>query len=83
MGRGLQEGEKKAEDEAKVELMRNHGLFSKAEQALKIAGWGEQALRDIEIFRLVEVEGLTPILMVLNEDGDPDRSAAGSSPAPA
>ncbi len=26
--------EKKAEDEAKVELMRNHGLFSKAEQAL-------------------------------------------------
>ena len=43
--------------------MRNHGLFSKAEQALKIAGWGEQARRDIEIFRLVDVEG---------PDADPD-----------
>jgi hypothetical protein len=47
--------------------IRNHGLFSKAERALEIAGWSEGARRDIEIFRLVDTEGLTPLLMVLNE----------------
>ncbi|MGE0851407.1 MAG: hypothetical protein AB7O44_17585 [Hyphomicrobiaceae bacterium] len=47
--------------------MRNHGLFSKAERALQIAGWSERARNDIEIFRLVDAEGLTPLLMVLNE----------------
>ena len=47
--------------------IRNHGLFSKAERALEIAGWSEKARNDIEIFRLVDAEGLTPVLMVLNE----------------
>jgi hypothetical protein len=47
--------------------IRNHGLFSKAERVLTIAGWSEKARRDIEIFRLVDTEGLTPLLMVLNE----------------
>ncbi len=47
--------------------LRNHGLFSKAERALQIAGWSERARSDIEIFRLVDTEGLTPLLMVLNE----------------
>ena len=47
--------------------IRNHGLFSKAERALEIAGWSEQARKDIEVFRLVDAEGLTPLLMVLNE----------------
>jgi hypothetical protein len=47
--------------------IRNHGLFSKAERALEIAGWSERARNDIEIFRLVDAEGLTPLLMVLNE----------------
>jgi hypothetical protein len=47
--------------------IRNHGLFSKAERALEIAGWREAARDDIEIFRLVDAEGLTPLLMVLNE----------------
>ena len=47
--------------------LRNHGLFSKAERALQIAGWSERARNDIEIFRLVDTEGLTPLLMVLNE----------------
>ena len=47
--------------------LRNHGLFSKAERALTIAGWSESARRDIEIFRVVDQEGLTPLLMVLNE----------------
>ena len=49
--------------------IRNHALFSKAERALQIAGWSEQAYRDIEVFRLVDAEGLTPLLMVLNEPG--------------
>jgi hypothetical protein len=47
--------------------IRNHGLFSKAERALQIAGWSEQAREDIEVFTLVDTEGLTPLLMVLNE----------------
>jgi hypothetical protein len=47
--------------------LRNHGLFSKAERALQIAGWSERARADIEIFRLVDTDGLTPLLMVLNE----------------
>jgi hypothetical protein len=47
--------------------LRNHGLFSKAERALTIAGWSEAARRDIEVYRLVDIEGLTPILDVLND----------------
>ncbi|MEW5963917.1 MAG: hypothetical protein AB1749_10190 [Pseudomonadota bacterium] len=61
---------------AKAEPIRNHGLFSKAERALSIAGWSERARRDIEIFPIVDVEGLTPILMVLNAQDAP--GAAGS-----
>ncbi|SFV32669.1 hypothetical protein [Hyphomicrobium facile] len=49
--------------------VRNHGLFSKAERALEIAGWSEKARSDIEIFKLVDTDGLTPLLMVLNEPG--------------
>ena len=54
-----------------VRPIRNHGLFSKAERALQIAGWSERARNDIEVFRLVDTEGLTPVLMVLNERGGP------------
>ncbi len=50
--------------------VRNHGLFSKAERALQIAGWSEKARNDIEIFKLVNSDGLTPLLMVLNQPGD-------------
>ena len=50
-------------------VIRNHGLFSKAERALQIAGWSERARSDLEVFRLVETEGLTPLLMVLRGDG--------------
>lgn len=68
----------------KAQPIRNHGLFSKAEMALAITGWSEPARRDIEIFRLVDVEGLTPLLMVLNEDGGADEVASEEgSPAPA
>jgi hypothetical protein len=52
---------------AAADKIRNHGLFSKAERALEIAGWSDAARRDIEVFRLVDAEGLTPLLMVLNE----------------
>lgn len=47
--------------------IRNHGLLSKAQRTLAIAGWSEQARRDVEIYRLVDVEGLTPLLTLLNE----------------
>lgn len=50
--------------------IRNHGLFSKALRALEIAGWSMKARQDIEVFTLVEAEGLTPLLMVLNERPD-------------
>jgi hypothetical protein len=46
--------------------IRNHALFSKAERALQFAGWSDTARKDIEVFRLVDAEGLTPLLMVLN-----------------
>jgi hypothetical protein len=58
--------------------IRNHGLFSKAERALEIAGWSERARSDLEIFRLVDSDGLTPLLMVLNE-----ARPAGGSETPA
>jgi hypothetical protein len=47
--------------------VRNHGLLSKAQRALDIAGWSATAQRDVEIFRLVDSEGLTPLLTLLNE----------------
>jgi hypothetical protein len=49
--------------------IRNHGLFSKAERALQIAGWSEKARADVEIFTIVDTDGLTPLLMVLSEPG--------------
>ena len=54
-----------AKEYAEKRAVRNHGLFSKPERALQIAGWGESACNDIEIFKLVDTEGLTPLLMVL------------------
>jgi hypothetical protein len=47
--------------------IRNHGLLSKAQRALDIAGWSAKAQRDVEIFRLVDREGLTPLLTLLNQ----------------
>jgi hypothetical protein len=65
--------------------IRNHGLFSKAERALEVAGWSERARNDIEVFRLVDTEGLTPVLMVLNErggSGSDGQQAARPAPSP-
>jgi hypothetical protein len=61
--------------------IRNHGLFSKAERALEIAGWSEVARRDIEIFKLVDADGLTPLLMVLNEPASARRAATAGGHA--
>jgi hypothetical protein len=47
--------------------VRNHGLLSKAQRALEITGWSAAAQRDVEIFRLVDSEGLTPLLTLFNE----------------
>ena len=50
--------------------IRNHGLFSKAERALELAGWSAGALRDVEIYVFEDTEGLTPLLTVLSTDSD-------------
>ena len=36
--------------EHQQEALRNHGLFSKAERALKFADWSPKAREDVEIF---------------------------------
>jgi len=67
-----QEGASKSAEDAEFEKaapIRNHGLFSKAERALTFADWSPKARSDIEIFPLEDIEGLTPILMVLADDG--------------
>lgn len=71
------------EDEKK--RIRNHGLFSKAERALSIAGWSERAKSDVEVFRIVDVDGLTPLLDVLTDPPGKRRDAevAGALPRPA
>jgi hypothetical protein len=63
--------------------IRNHGLFSKALRALEIAGWKPKARQDIEVFTLVEAEGLTPLLMVLNERPDLHYPEGSKAPAKA
>jgi hypothetical protein len=73
---GLQPDAARQHDDRPI---RNHGLFSKAERALEIAGWSERARKDIEIFRLVDAEGLTPLLMVLN-DGEPGPREQSETP---
>lgn len=59
--------EKVADPANDVTPIRNHGLLSKAERALDIAGWSKASTRDLEIFRLVDVDGLTPLLSLLND----------------
>ena len=46
---------------------RRHGLLSKAQRTLDIAGWSVVAQADVEIFRLVDCDGLTPLLALFNE----------------
>lgn len=67
---GIARDAEAAEQRRKAEPLRNHGLFSKAEVALQLAGWSDKARADIEVLPLVETEGLTPLLMVLNQRAD-------------
>jgi hypothetical protein len=53
------------EDRAK--RIRNHGLFSKAERALHIAGWSDGAKSDVEVYAITDKEGLTPLLEILTD----------------
>jgi hypothetical protein len=39
--------------------LRHHGLLSKAQRALAISRWSMAAQRDLEVFRLVDCEGLS------------------------
>jgi hypothetical protein len=76
--------QKLSDAEAKAYLdkhaIRNHGLFSKAKRALEMAGWSAGACNDIEIFRIVDSEGLTPLLMVLNESDGVDDTVPAKAP---
>jgi hypothetical protein len=49
-----------------TDRLRHHGLLSKAQRTLGIAGWSAGAQRDVEVFRLVDCEGLTPLLALFN-----------------
>ena len=53
--------------DAEGERIRNHGLLSKGRRMLDIVGWSADAQKDMEVYRLVDTEGLTPLLTVLNE----------------
>lgn len=77
---GKSEDKLNAQDREFLSLdpLRNHGLFSKAERALSIAGWSAKARRDLEVFPIVDVEGLTPLLMVLNEDTGRSAQSGGA-----
>jgi hypothetical protein len=69
-------------DDIMVRPVRNHGVLSKAERALDIAGWSAEAKHDIEVYRLVDVDGLTPLLSLLNDatlSKSADAAAAASA----
>ncbi|MEZ5908157.1 MAG: hypothetical protein R3D31_05080 [Hyphomicrobiaceae bacterium] len=69
--------------ETGAQPVRNHGLLSKAARVLHIAGWSKSAYRDVEIFRLVDAEGLTPLLIVLNQGKMPTEDAEPGTAKPA
>jgi hypothetical protein len=54
-------------DLSKQDVPRRHGLLSKAQRTLDIAGWSAPAQSDVEIFCLVDCDGLTPLLALFNE----------------
>ncbi|MEL7544153.1 MAG: hypothetical protein AAGJ70_10290 [Pseudomonadota bacterium] len=60
------EGERRDEIDSAV-AERNHGLFSKAQKTLEFNGWSPGAQSDIELFKLTDKDGLTPLLDVLND----------------
>ncbi|MFY0612308.1 MAG: hypothetical protein JXQ99_12320 [Hyphomicrobiaceae bacterium] len=86
-----QEMTKKARTRLDGQESENVGLIAKAHRALEMAGWSHGASDDPEIFRLVDVDGLLPLLTILSERGEPEAAesasasgtAAASPPVPA
>ena len=72
---------KKARTRLGSEELENIGLIAKAHRVLEMAGWSTGASDDPEIFRLVAVDGLLPLLTILDETAAPD-SADPSSDRP-
>ncbi|MGI9475834.1 MAG: hypothetical protein ACR2PI_03960 [Hyphomicrobiaceae bacterium] len=66
-----------SQDEANIPL--NVGLLAKAHRALEMAGWSKDASDDPEIFRLVDSDGLLPLLTILSERGEPEPSDDGTN----
>lgn len=56
------------DDKPEVRGLRNHGLLSKARRALDVGGWNAPARRDVEIFEVLDKDGITPLLTILYED---------------
>ena len=49
----------------------NVGLLAKAHRSLEMAGWSAGASDDPEIFRVVDADGLLPLLKILDGKGEP------------
>ncbi|MFT5508127.1 MAG: hypothetical protein ACI89J_001198 [Hyphomicrobiaceae bacterium] len=64
----------------------NVGLIAKAHRALEMSEWSAGASDDPEIFRLVDADGLLPLLTILSERDEPVQSENGNgqtTPPPA
>jgi hypothetical protein len=64
----------KARTRLSSEEIENVGLIAKAHRVLEMAGWSQGASDDPEIFRLVEADGLLPLLTTLTESELKERS---------
>lgn len=71
----LDESKRKARTRLDGQETENVGLLSKAHRALEMAAWSQGASDDPEIFRLVDADGLLPLLTILNEKAEPGPEA--------
>ena len=65
------------------EEIENVGLIAKAHRVLEMAGWSAGASDDPEIFRLVEVDGLLPLLTTLTQEDKETKAAPAADAAAA
>lgn len=75
------ESKQKARTRLDGQDVDNIGLLAKAHRALEMAGWSRGASEDPEIFRLVDSNGLLPLLTILSDSGEPGQAEAGSATA--
>lgn len=76
------EMKKKARTRLDGQEMDNVGLIAKAHRALEMAGWSNGASGDPEIFRVVDADGLLPLLTILSQGGQPGNvETGGASPS--